>query len=114
MTNEQAPSRGKIEETIVNKLTETFAPFILDVVNESSQHNVPPGSESHFKVIIVSELFVGQRLIARHRLVNRCLADELSNDIHALAIHTYDPSEWQNIDNVRLSPKCLGGSKQDK
>ena len=38
---------------------------------------MPKGSESHFKVIVVSEVFEGQKLLARHRLVNATLAAEL-------------------------------------
>lgn len=103
-----------IEEKIRNKLVAEFEPELLDVVNESYQHNVPDGSESHFKVIIVSEVFEGKRLIQRHRAVNKCLAQELANDIHALAMHTYTSDEWQQTENVPLSPKCLGGSKFDR
>ncbi|QTH65390.1 transcriptional regulator BolA [Psychrosphaera ytuae] len=103
-----------IEQRIKDKLLETFSPDVLDVVNESYQHNVPQGSESHFKVIIVSDQFDGKRLLQRHRAVNQCLAQELANDIHALAIHTYTSDEWKETDNVPLSPKCLGGSKFDR
>ena len=48
------------------------------MINESSGHNVPKGSETHFKVVVVSDSFDGQMLIARHRMVNEILADELS------------------------------------
>lgn len=48
------------------------------VLNESSGHNVPKGSETHFKVVVISDAFDGQKLIARHRMVNSILADELS------------------------------------
>ncbi len=68
---------------------------MLEVINESHMHRVEPGSESHFKVVIVSEQFAGQRLLARHRQVNAVLADELAGAIHALALHTYTTSEWQ-------------------
>ena len=42
-----------IEAVIEQKLLSAFSPMHLDVINESHQHNVAPGSESHFKVIIV-------------------------------------------------------------
>lgn len=102
-----------IESTIEQKLLSAFSPLHLDVINESNQHNVPAGSESHFKVIIVSSNFEGERLIKRHRAVNQVLANELSEHIHALALHTYTEKEWQDYyaDSVPLSPKCLGGSK---
>ena len=103
-----------IEAIIEKKLMSAFSPLHLDVVNESNQHNVAPGSESHFKVIIVSEDFNDERLIKRHRAVNSILAEELADKIHALALHTYTEKEWQDYyaDNMPLSPKCLGGSKR--
>lgn len=103
-----------IQPQIEAKLVDTFAPVYLKVINESYMHNVPPGSESHFKVVIVSAQFEGQRLITRHRAVNQCLADELANHIHALAIHTYTESEWQQQLNAPASPQCHGGSTLDK
>lgn len=103
-----------VEERIRKKLLDSFTPEVLDVVNESYQHNVPDGSESHFKVIVVSSEFDGQRLIQRHRAINKCLAYELANDIHALAIHVYTSDEWSKTEDVPLSPKCLGGSRVDR
>ena len=101
-----------IQERIIEKLEVAFSPLHLQVVNESYMHNVPAGSESHFKVIVVSEQFEGVRLIGRHRAVNRVLADELMNDIHALAMHTYTQSEWQSLlGGAPDSPACRGGSQ---
>ncbi|KLN67035.1 MULTISPECIES: transcriptional regulator BolA [Vibrio] len=101
-----------IQEVIENKLTEAFSPDYLNVVNESYMHNVPPGSESHFKVVIVSEEFEGARLIARHRQVNQVLAQELAHQIHALSMHTYTAGEWKEQNQLAPdSPMCLGGSK---
>ena len=45
-------------EEINAKLTDAFKPFHLEVVDESSNHNVPEGSESHFKVLLVTPQFV--------------------------------------------------------
>ncbi|MGF1725035.1 transcriptional regulator BolA [Photobacterium nomapromontoriensis] len=101
-----------IKERIIDKLHHAFLPLHLEVENESYMHNVPAGSESHFKVVIVCEQFDGMRLLARHRAVNAVLADELANNIHALAMHTYTDSEWQNVLGASpASPACYGGSK---
>jgi BolA protein len=102
-----------IAATIETKLLAAFSPLHLDVVNESHKHNVPAGSESHFKVIIVSKEFDNERLIKRHRSVNAILSEELAEKIHALALHTYTVKEWQNYysENTPLSPNCLGGGK---
>ena len=99
-----------VQERIEEKLVEGLDLKHLEVTNESGNHNVPPGSESHFKVVLVSELFDGEKLIARHRRVNQILKEELANDIHALAIHTYTEGEWRDKHGeAPLSPPCLGG-----
>ena len=102
-----------VASDIEQKLRNAFEPLHLSVINESDNHNVPPGSESHFKVVIVAKAFNEERLIKRHRLVNNVLAEELSEKIHALALHTYTDSEWQQhyANNTPISPNCLGGSK---
>jgi BolA protein len=52
-----------VEHAIRRKLTETLNPLHLDVFNESYMHNVPPGSETHFKVVVVSDKFDNLPLI---------------------------------------------------
>ena len=100
-----------VQSTIETKLTEALAPLHLEVVNESSNHSVPAGSESHFKVVLVASEFDGQRLLVRHRRVNAVLADELASAIHALALHTYTEAEWrERFGAAPMSPPCLGGS----
>ena len=97
------------QQTIEEKLATGFELQHLQVINESDQHNVPAGSESHFKVVLVSNAFEGARLVARHRLVNATLADELAGGVHALSIHTYTPEEWhERHRDVPMSPPCLG------
>nr|CAD7576204.1 unnamed protein product [Timema californicum] len=75
-----------IESVIRHKLTSCLNPVHLEVINESYMHNAPKGSESHFKVVVVSEKFESLPLIKRHRLVNEALQQELQTSIHALSI----------------------------
>ena len=104
-----------VEENIVEKLSASFDLKHLDVVNESSGHNVPAGSESHFKVILVSEDFGNLRSVARHRAVHESLAKELAGDVHALAVHTYTESEWRSrFGEAPMSPQCMGGGGSDE
>tara|TARA_B110000444_G_scaffold255932_1_gene291299 strand:- start:83 stop:406 length:324 start_codon:yes stop_codon:yes gene_type:complete len=103
-----------VQLEIEEKLAAAFAPSHLQVFNESHQHNVPPGSESHFNVVIVATSFVGKRKVARHQQVYKVLADEISGSVHALALHTYTEDEWQQrYGEVPMSPPCLGGAKSD-
>lgn len=99
-----------VEADIRTKLLAAFDPVHLEVANESRMHDVPPGSESHFKLVIASERFEGKRLLGRHRLVNRTLADELAGPVHALAIHAVTPDEWFGTAGASpQSPLCRGG-----
>ncbi|MCP3851039.1 MAG: BolA/IbaG family iron-sulfur metabolism protein [Gammaproteobacteria bacterium] len=101
-----------LQNTIEEKLNQAFSPDYLLVENESYMHNVPEGSESHFKVQIVSAEFDGQMLLKRHRLVNSILKDELAGLIHALSMHTYTKDEWEKRNGqVPTSPPCQGGGK---
>ncbi len=101
-----------IQQTIERKLQEALAPEDLEVVNESHRHNVPPGSESHFRVTIVATEFESTGLVARHRRIHRVLADELAGPVHALALHVYTPDEWRAQSGTPDSPPCLGGGAQ--
>lgn len=88
------PIRADIE----NKLRDKFNPQYLEIIDESHKHahhsamkegagHMSPSGETHFKVIIVSDVFEAKILIDRHRLVNECLAMELSEKgVHALSI----------------------------
>ena len=89
-------------------------PLHLEVIDESHNHSVPEGAQSHFKVVIVSRSFSGERLIARHRRVNEILKDELAGTIHALALHTYTEEDWkERFGEAPMSPPCLGGSARE-
>lgn len=100
------------QTTIEQKISQAFAPVHMEVINESHMHSVAPGSETHFKLLVVSEQFAGLRLLARHRAVNQVLADELAGGVHALAMHTLTPEEWQARGAVPQSPACRGGSSR--
>jgi len=100
-----------MQQTIISKLEKALSPEHLEVINESHMHNVPEGSESHFKVIIVSDEFKDKMLVARHRMVNKVLEEELKGSIHALALHTMTMEEWFEKGKAAESPPCEGGSK---
>ncbi|MFQ5487517.1 MAG: BolA family protein [Gammaproteobacteria bacterium] len=103
----------KVQSRIEEKLVRSLNLEHFEVINESARHNVPPGSESHFKVIVVSDHFTGMSLLSRHRVINDLLAEELAGPVHALSIHPYTRQEWLNRQQeARVSPPCLGGEKR--
>jgi BolA protein len=103
-----------VQRSIEEKL-QNLQPLLLKVENESHMHSVPANSETHFKVTLVTDAFTGLRLLQRHRKINQLLAEELAGPVHALALHTFAPDEWERKHGVVPdSPNCLGGSKQEK
>ena len=87
----------RVADAITNKLTNTFRPQSLKVVDESHLHAGHAGSreggQTHYRVYIVSDAFKGKSRIDRHRMINTTLADELAGGVHALAIHASAPGE---------------------
>lgn len=103
-----------LERTIRARLAEATGAEVLEVLNESRMHNVPPRAETHFRVVVVSSRFEGATRLRRHRMVHSALAAELAGPIHALAIDALTPAEWQERRQSRsLSPDCRGGARFD-
>ena len=103
-----------VQSEIERNLSSALQPEHLEVVNESHMHSVPPDSETHFKVVVVSPAFDGRRKVARHQQVYAILAEQLQGPVHALALHTYTPDEWSDRQQPAPdSPDCLGGSKRE-
>ena len=90
-----APIAGPVERAMIEQLRAALAPSHLQVINESAQHRGHTGDdgsgESHFRVVVESDAFVGQSRVARQRMVNHALADLLRDHIHALAIEARAP-----------------------
>ncbi len=100
-----------VQQSIQTKIAAALAPSHLEVVNESHMHSVPPGSESHFRVVVVSDRFEGLPLVRRHQTVNRILEREFEDGLHALSMQTLTGVEWHDRGGqTRASPACQGGS----
>jgi BolA protein len=88
---------GIVKRGIVEKLTRGLSPIALSVVDESYRHAGHAGhsgeGESHFKIEVVSDAFVGKSRVERHRMINALLAEELAGRVHALAISAKAPAE---------------------
>ena len=92
-------------ETIISDLHQTFAIEHIALKNESFMHNVPADSESHFKLIIVSDDFLGITKVKRHQGIYNALSETMKN-IHALSIQAFTVTEF-NLDPIILeSPDC--------
>ncbi|XP_046539369.1 bolA-like protein 1 [Equus quagga] len=105
---------GPVEAAIRTKLEQALNPEVLELRNESRGHAVPPGSETHFRVAVVSSRFEGLSPLQRHRLVHAALSEELAGPVHALAIQARTPAQWRENPQLDTSPPCMGGSKKTR
>ncbi len=102
-----------VTETLTAKLKSKFNPIHFEIHNESHMHSVPPGSESHFRVVIASASFEGLSRLERQRLVNEVVKEELASSVHAFTQRLMTPAEWDKVkDSFQMqSPPCHGGDK---
>jgi BolA protein len=88
-----------VAETMRRKLMTALKPQRLVIKDESHLHaghaGARAGGESHFRVLIVSAAFEGQSQVARQRAVNAALKDDLAGPVHALAMKTLTPAEFE-------------------
>lgn len=101
-----------IREQIENKLSTEFKPRYLKVVNESHRHNVPVNSSSHFKVILVSDFFIGKSLLRRHRSIYSVLSKELNNGVYSATLFAHTQKEWEERQGAVLVSPCCHGVNQ--
>ena len=87
----------QVRERIQRSLAEALQPVKLDVIDESDLHaghsGAREGGETHFRVRVVSQSFVGKRSVQRHRMVYDALKSEIASGVHALALTTLTPDE---------------------
>ncbi len=86
-----------LKDWIARTLESELKPAELNVIDESHQHQGHAGwregGETHFRIDIVSEAFLGKSRVDRHRIVNQALADAFARGLHALAIRARAPGE---------------------
>ena len=102
-------------DRIQSLVQEHLKPLHFELENESSQHAVPVGSESHFKILVVSELFQDQSRVDRQKKVYGLLDQEFKSGLHALSLRALTPAEWQQQGVAGfISPDCNSKTKAAK
>ena len=104
------------KQRLNDKFSSELKPGYIFIEDESGNHSVPVGAESHFKVILASDIFLNMSKVERHQKVYSVVSDEFKKGLHALSIRAYTLSEWENEKGSLnfVSPDCLGGSKKNK
>lgn len=86
----------RMADRIRQKLEQGLSPVVLEVTDESHLHaghaGAREGGETHYRVEVVSDAFIGKTRVAQQRLVYDLLAEELKERVHALALSTRAPS----------------------
>jgi acid stress-induced BolA-like protein IbaG/YrbA len=54
------------------------------------------GGGDHFEALVVSPQFEGRGLVERHQLVYGALGDAMRERVHALALKTLTPAQYEN------------------
>jgi len=82
-------------------------PKDLDIIDEGHLHIGHEGAKKggHFKVIIVSDQFIDQSLINRHKLVYKAMGDFVGK-IHAISIVSKTSNQWEESSEYPNSPEC--------
>ena len=84
---------------IENLILKDYEPEFFSVLDVSEQHrghqNFKEGVESHFEIIIVSEMFKNLNRMERHRMVNKSLKEEFLSDLHSVIIKTFTIEEYK-------------------
>ncbi|MDC1525220.1 BolA/IbaG family iron-sulfur metabolism protein [Gammaproteobacteria bacterium] len=98
-------------DIITNKLYQAFSIEHLALTDESFMHNVPAGTESHFKLIIVTDDFLKTPKVRRHQSIYNVLSQTMQ-DIHALSIQAFTIEEFNLNPKIIHSPECSNRDKK--
>ncbi len=102
----------KMEDILKEKIETNCNPSHLEIHNESHMHSSGLGSESHFRVLIVSENFRAQNKVQRQRSIYQLFTEELKSKIHALSLRLLTPEEWSTeATSDFASPPCHSKKK---
>lgn len=100
-------------QRIYDLIQNNLKPVHFELENESHTHSVPENSETHFRLFLVSNEFVGQTRVQRQQMVNELLKTEFQNGLHAFTQRLLTENEYQTQagQNEFVSPACHGGSR---
>ena len=90
---------SRAAERIEAILRREFQPLHFALRDDSARHAGHPGATSgggHFHVTLVSATFEGLTRLQQHQRVNDALRDLFGPEIHALALTTRSPAEWES------------------
>jgi acid stress-induced BolA-like protein IbaG/YrbA len=76
-----------LEDVIYQAITTQISCAYVDV----------SGDGRHFDAIVVSDAFINQPRLSRHRLVYAALGARMKEEVHALSLKLYTVAEWAQL-----------------
>ncbi len=61
----------------------------------NSTAEVHTDGQGHYEATVICPAFAGKRSLQRHQMVYATLGARVGREIHALAVQTFTPEEWQ-------------------
>ena len=61
----------------------------------NSSAEVHTDGQGHYEATVICPAFAGKRSLQRHQMVYATLGSRVGREIHALALQTFTPEEWQ-------------------
>lgn len=74
------------EERLYQAVAQAFPGALVSVRDTT-------GTNDHFELLVVSDVFAGRSLVERHRMIYAVLGDAVGGPIHALSIRAHTPAE---------------------
>ena len=92
-----AQETGPVAAEMLRRLNSALSPTRIELTDDSEKHRghggYNPAGESHFSLVVESELFTGKSRVERQRMVYAALGDLMEERVHALAIRAAAPGE---------------------
>ena len=82
-------------EALLRERLASLAPLAIEIIDDSALHagHAGAGEGGHYRLLIVSERFVGHTRLQRHRIIYDALGELMRSRIHALSIRSLTPDE---------------------
>ena len=77
-------------EDIKAKIQERLPDAIIQVMD-------PNQDGEHFQAVVICKSFEGLSLVKQHKMVMNALKEEFKEKVHALALKTFTPDQYDNL-----------------
>ncbi|MBN9413385.1 MAG: BolA family transcriptional regulator [Candidatus Paracaedimonas acanthamoebae] len=98
---------NSLRDKLQHLLSKEFNPEHLEIIDETDKHknhlNTPHTKETHFRILIVSEIFQSMNRIERHRCIMSLFEQDFKAHLHALSIKAFTPNEYQKFPKTKVA-----------